>query len=228
MLDEQDGNFFLIPYTNNQVIKLFGFPGIHSCGRFIQKQDRWLRCHGACDLQTSLCAIGKIFGVFIDELFQADFFKYPVTVFDNFLFFSYRGWISEDGAGYTGRHTAMTADHDVFQYGHILKKTDVLKCTGHTLLGDMVGFHTLDKLFFSPGWDDGNIPFCGWIDTGDAVKEGGLSGTIGANQRHDFPLPDSQVDVVEGSETAKVFGQVCYFENRFHILKQSVACPLSL
>ncbi len=100
----------------------------------------------------------------------------------------------------------MAADHDIFQNRHVLKKTDVLKCTGHTFLGNMVGFQSLDKYPFPVRWNDGNIPFCGWINTGDAVKEGGLSRTIGTNQRNNFTLTDSQADVVEGPEAAEIFG----------------------
>src|SRR5450759_1286332 len=67
MLDKDNCQVELSPHPLDQLHELRDFTGVHSCGRFIQKQELWVGSQGPNDLQTLLRTIGKIFGLLLGQ-----------------------------------------------------------------------------------------------------------------------------------------------------------------
>ena len=112
----------------------------------------------------------------------------------------------------------MAADHHVFQYGHILKKTDVLKGPGQPPFRYQVGFEAIDALGFSIFCgSDQDIPGARFVNPGNTVEKRRLARTVGADQGHDFTLTDIQVDLVQRPQAAEIHCQLFYVEYRFHM-----------
>jgi hypothetical protein len=90
----------------------------------------------------------------------------------------------------------MAADHDIFQYGHVLKQADILKGPGQALFRDTVGLESIDPLGFAVFRAvRSDIATGGDIDPGDAVEKSGLAGTVGADQGDDLFLTNIQIDL---------------------------------
>ena len=75
VFDEKNGQVALIAQFANEMHHLIGFVGVHASSGFIQQEKRGLRRQSATNLQTTLKAIGKIFGQIIAHTSQTDKFQ---------------------------------------------------------------------------------------------------------------------------------------------------------
>jgi hypothetical protein len=70
----------------------------------------------------------------------------------------------------------MTAHHDVFDYGHVLKELHVLKGTSNAFLGDNMGSQTVNPVAKEP-----DSPLGETVNAGDDIVQSRLARTIWAN-----------------------------------------------
>ncbi len=63
-----------------------------------------------------------------------------------------------------------------------------------------------------PPLQKANLPPARGMNPGDQVEEGGLSGTIWADDGQDFPWPRSKAEVVDGQQSAKLFAEMADIE----------------
>ena len=109
----------------------------------------------------------------------------------------------------------MKTYHNVTDNRHIIEKTDILEGTGNAQLVDLVDGHTLDVDAV-----DENGAAGGLVHTGQQVEDGGLTGTVGADEAGNLGGADGDVEAVNSSQTAEVDTKVSDIQNRklAHIL----------
>jgi hypothetical protein len=60
-----------------------------------------------------------------------------------------------------------------------------------------------------------NRPLCWWKRPGNDIKQSGLSGTVGADNRFNNSSFDPEIKVAKRHETAKSHDYLLYFQNIF-------------
>src|SRR5271157_3062701 len=93
----------------------------------------------------------------------------------------------------------MLADQHIFHQGHITEKTDILERPGNSRLHRTVGWPTRDVLSVKEEAAGG-----GAVNPGQDVKEGGLPGSVWADDAEDLPARYGHVQVVDRPDTPKI------------------------
>ena len=84
--------------------------------------------------------------------------------------------VPEYAAQQAGSQMRVHANHDVFDGGHVFEQANILIGPGNAFLCDAVRRVTGNIMAIEQ-----HFPFFRRVKTGDAVKEGGFAGAIGAN-----------------------------------------------
>ena len=92
----------------------------------------------------------------------------------------------------------MPPDHDVFEYGHLGKKADVLEGSGDARLGHFV--HGCGGVGLAVELE---APGIRGVEAGDDIEEGGLAGAVGSDQAVDLTALDRDADIGERLQTAE-------------------------
>jgi hypothetical protein len=66
-----------------------------------------------------------------------------------------------------------------------------------------------------------NLTLIGGVNTRKKVKDRGLASPIGADQANNLPASDLEVDILNGRQTSKMFGQTTYLK-KSHIPSKPV------
>ena len=96
---------------------------------------------------------------------------------------------------------AVLSHQNVLQRGHAREETNGLKCAGNAALRDSIGTKPADALPVEQ-----ELARTRLNEPGDDIEEGGLSGSVRADEAGDRPLLDSEVNVGQGREALKVLG----------------------
>ena len=102
----------------------------------------------------------------------------------------------------------MTPQHQVIQHVHVHEETEILESSGDAADRDGVGGEPEEAL---PLVD--HVAFVGVVYPREAVEQGGLSGTVRADDREDLIVADGKIDPVQGLDSTKVDGKVFYFQH---------------
>ena len=96
----------------------------------------------------------------------------------------------------------MGTDHDVLDYCHVLKQSDILKCPRNAQCSSAVGFELFEPLVLE-------CDFTGICSKSSAqyVKECSLASPIGSDDRMDVALLDIDSDIPQCIEATKTFGE---------------------
>ena len=197
----------------HQFLQMDRLARVHASGRFVEQQQRGFGRHGTRDLETPLGPIGQVVGGFVDQILEAQFLEQRIAVLDDLVLLTQGRRRPQDGAENRRTGPTVTADHHVFQHGHVLEQPDVLERSGHPQFGDDIGLQAVDPLAGATRLEM-DVAAGGNIDAGDAVEDRGLARAVGADQRDDLARHDVQADVIDGAQTAEVHGQVLDVENR--------------
>ncbi len=95
----------------------------------------------------------------------------------------------------------METQHDVIKDGEHRENPDQLESPGHPCLADPAWTQAENRATLKP-----DFPFGRFQETRENVKNRRLPGPIRTNQACDRPLLHGQGNVVDGTQTAKVFG----------------------
>ena len=137
----------------------------------------------------------------------------------------------------------MLCNQHVLKHGQLGEQADILEGTGNALVSDHVRrvrnhiavqphvlpgvelFHlAVGKVFHNGLPQEIDLAVGGLIHAGDAVEGRGLAGAVGADQSHDLPLVDIQVQVIDGHNAAELHGHIF---NMQHVLSHCLPPPFS-
>jgi len=96
------------------------------------------------------------------------------------------------------------------------EELDILEGSCDPFFGDLIGFEVSDLFSFEK-----DLSGIRRIDSTDAIKDGGFSGSIRSNNRINRTLFHFKVYVIESFDSPKGNGQVFYFEDRVHNFKKN-------
>ena len=103
----------------------------------------------------------------------------------------------------------MHGDLDIFDRGHRLEQTDVLKGTRQPQLGHTIRLHPGDVGHLAVDIElDGSLAWL--IDARQQVEEGRLAGAVGSDQSDQLPFADLHADIGNGAKSAEVLRQSLY------------------
>src|ERR1019366_2592058 len=100
----------------------------------------------------------------------------------------------------------------ILKDSHIVEKPDILKGTRNTTRYNLVGTYSSNRVPFQT-----NIARCRFIDTGNKIKNGGLAGTVWADDADNLFRVNYQVHILNGNQTSETFGYCAQFQ-------ESAAC----
>jgi hypothetical protein len=104
----------------------------------------------------------------------------------------------------------MTTYLDIIDHCQVVKEPDILKCAGDPQGSDRLRLLTADG-DGAPAVCKYNLASSRLLNTGNAIKERRLPGTIRPNKADDFAPLDVKGDIVEGLQAAKAFIKLLYF-----------------
>ena len=119
------------------------------------------------------------------------------------------GGEAENAAGHAVLDLVVHAQLHVVLHAKIPKQPDVLEGAGHAQHVHLGGGHAMGV----DAVDHDGAPG-GLVDLGQQVEDGGLAGTVGADEAGNLRAADGQVKVIHGGETAEVDAQVPGFQHR--------------
>ena len=129
----------LFPDPLDKFHELGNLLGIHAGGRFIEQQQLSASWPGPGDLQSSLQAVGKVFGQFLGVPFQLQEGQQVQGMVDNrFLFPAETAQVEQRLQG-TVPDLAVMGDADIIQDRQFLEKADILEGAGNAQGGDLAG-----------------------------------------------------------------------------------------
>ena len=102
----------------------------------------------------------------------------------------------------------MVGSENVFKNRHGGEEADVLEGSGNAEPGNLVRPLSGDILAQERNGTGG-----GRIDAGDRIEGRRLSGTVGANQGHDFPLVDEHGEIIDRHDAAELHGEMLNIED---------------
>ena len=210
MLDEDDRHVALGSQVTDQLHQSVSFLTGHTGGRLVQYQQ--LRIHRQCngDVQTALVTVRKVGGHIVHLVFQSD----QLQVGDNFFF--------QVGIPYRQDAESLfvhldAGDLHVLVNGQVVEQLRDLKALGHALVNDLVGSQTGDILAAE---DD--LAAAGGGTVSNQVHQGGLTGTVGADDGANLTFGNLEGNVLGGMQSAKIAVEVFNLQNRFtHFLAVS-------
>jgi hypothetical protein len=98
----------------------------------------------------------------------------------------------------------------VFKNGEAVPEADVLECAR-----DSKGCNLVRPKASYVAVQETDLTFGGAVKAANQVKNGSLSGPVGAYESHQFTTPESQIKVAHSSQAAEKVGQVFYFQKHF-------------
>ena len=90
---------------------------------------------------------------------------------------------------------------DVVQDIHVAPQGQVLEGSSQSPGGNFIGFKSFDGIAFQV-----NFTLGGGVHPGDEIENGGLAGTVGADESGDLPGFDAQTVVVYRTKAAEIVG----------------------
>ena len=97
----------------------------------------------------------------------------------------------------------MTADHDVFKHGHLLRQADILESAGHAHAADFRGAKALHALAVK-----NHVTFLRGIKTAQNVESCSFSSAVGADNARNGAFGQGDGKIAHGGHTAKTHGYV--------------------
>ena len=183
--------------------------GVQVGKRFIHKQDLRSGSKRAGDGHALLLTAGKLAGIAMLKLFDAQHLEQLTDALVDLLFVPLQ---------------VFQAEGDVLANGHVGPKRVVLEQEAHVaLVGGQVDarVHVKDDLAVN-----GNLALRGGLETRDHTQGRGLAAAAGAQQSDESVGRDGQVQIVDGDELAKALGYV--FQNDLRHLNHLLPCRLKL
>ena len=102
----------------------------------------------------------------------------------------------------------MVSCFDIVKNCKIVKKSDILKCPGDAGLIDI--HNSLSSGVFSVKKDRASG---GFIYFGEQVKDGRLACAVGTDQSYDFFIVNSEIEIIDGRQSAEIDSQLFDFQN---------------
>jgi hypothetical protein len=92
----------------------------------------------------------------------------------------------------------VPTDHQIVENRHGREEPEILKGAGDPAAGDGIGGQAEQRITPEPDRPQG-----GPVDAGDAVEQGRLSGTVGADDGERLALAEGQADPLQGGDPAE-------------------------
>ena len=120
---------------------------------------------------------------------------------------------AEERGGQIILHGLVEAHLHIVDDRQLLEQPDVLEGAGHAHPVDLIGLfarrgHSIDQ--------DGAAG--GLVHVGQQVENGGLTGTVGADEARDLVAADHQVEAIHGGQAAKIDAQLTDIQNGLFVL----------
>src|SRR5215213_3338413 len=193
VLDEQDRQPEAIPDLFDQMHQIFLLGRIHACGWLVeQKQLRPCR-EGAHDLESSLRAVGEAGAAFVAHARQVEDLEQLETVLTMLLLVTSKARRTQHCVKQLLAHVNVTGRHDVFQYRHARKQSNVLKRARDPTFCDLIWTQTVDALTIKMNRAGRRL-----VDTGEQVEDRCLACAVWTDEAVDLALLNRHVQLVDG------------------------------
>ena len=179
----------------------------------------------ARDLEPPLRAVGKIAGVVVSLLPDADEIEQLVRPLGDPRLLAPGIPGLEQRIPELGMHAWMLPDPHVVQGRHVGEQSDLLKGASDAQVGNFVRLEPGDVAL--PKADHAGRRL---VEAGDGVEESRLPGAVGTDQGKDLTGSNAEADVIDRSQTAEPLGNMINVENDFRsrlALGQSLASRTS-
>ena len=104
----------------------------------------------------------------------------------------------------------VAGNHYVGFHRQVAKQTDVLEGTGNAQLCCLVRLHIRDILSHKS-----NLSAICMINTGDGIKDGRFSGSVGTDEPVSHAFFNFQAELINSADTAEMLFYILHFQNYF-------------
>ena len=192
----------MVTQLGDKLVQLFGLFRVQPRRRFIEHQNFRLGHHAAGNLQPTLVAVGQVAGLTVGMLQQADTLQPGGGPVQRFALRPTEGRRFQQAGEEPGFQLLMLRHQQVFNHRHFAEQAHVLEGPHHAHPRNLLTRQPFQVLVAQQ-----NSAAGGLVKTGQAVKDGGLPGAVGADQRDDLALSELQRHIVDGQQTAETHHQ---------------------
>src|SRR5437867_10759660 len=193
--------------------------------RLVQQEQFRIVGQSSRNLQPPLRAVGKIAGVVVGLLPDADEIEQLVRPFGDPRLLSLRLRRLEERIPELGMHAWVLPDPHVVQGGHVREQSDLLKGASDAQVGNLVRLEPGDVAALKTDYAGRRL-----VEAGNGVEERRLPGAVRTDQRKDLTRSNGEADVIDRGQTAESLDHVVNVENGRRsrpALAQSVASRTS-
>ena len=198
MLDKQHRHIKIISYKADSIHKLRCFVWIHAGSRLVKKQQLRLCCKSSCDLKLSLIAVWKSRSKQTRLIVKLENLQKLQRLCVHCLFNLEISWKSENACKGAVFIMIVKCDLDVVKHRHILKKSDVLECTGNACTVYFDSVFAGDVLSVK-----NDCAVCWLINACEHIEDSGLSCSVRPNKTIELTFFYCYAELVNCSESAE-------------------------
>ena len=174
---------------------------VHAGGRLVESDQLRIGRQGARHLEPALIAVAQGAGLVFGEAGDADVVEQLPRPRRDRRLLGLEARCAEHGADQSGMGAHVAADHHVLERRHVGEQADVLEGAGNARLGDLV--HRARLVRLAAELEAAGV---GRVEAGQHVEEGGLAGSVGADQAVDLAALDRDADVRQRLQAAEALG----------------------
>src|SRR4051812_18431956 len=218
VLDEEDRDAVLLANGQKQLVQLQAFARVEAGGRLVEAKQRWVRAHGARDLEPALGPIGQVAGRVVGPVEKVDLVEPIACLLDRLQL---RPGVAadpenaEEGEAGGDHQRVVLGDKQVLEHRHAGEQADVLEGASDLRLpGDAVAGEPLEEVRRAVRVTQRDHALGRLVEAGDAVEDRGLAGAVRPDESGDVASPGLEGEVVHRDEAAEAHGQVLDREDR--------------
>src|SRR5512133_1154085 len=201
VLDDNDRKT-KIANLEDQLLGLPSLLGVHARCRLIQQQQLGIGTESTSNLESSLVAVRQVARQMIGSVAEPDEVEQLLGTFCGRLLITAELRPADDRGKRSCGGTAIAPNHHVLERGNVAKQPDVLEGPRHARDHDLARLRRKDVAI------ENDASLCWYVETGQAIEEGRLAGTVWADQAHDLAPVNVQIHRVDGDEAAEPHGHI--------------------
>jgi len=168
-----------------------------------EQQERWLCRKGACDLETTLCAVGEILRLFLCHALEVEDLQQAQCLLRELLLLRTIASDAQYRLDEPVVHVAVVGDLDVVEDGELAEQADVLERTRNAARCDLIGSEPDNALVLKE-----NLARRGAVDPREEVERRRLARAVRPDETDQLAVFDVHVKVRDGLEPAEDHGDI--------------------
>ena len=199
---QEDRDSAFVSYLQNNIYQFFGFERVKAGGGFVEEQQLRRRCERERDGEHPLLSVGYVLYQIFSPVVKAAELQNIFGVLKHILIFTSGSLPVYKDVQYIRLPVLVETYLDALFDGNVGEYVRLLEGAHKAHAGYRVGF-----LSGNIAAQERHAAGRRLQKSADQIEERRLSGPVRADQRHDLPLVDGEIDVLNSLQTAEMYGQ---------------------